>query len=203
MDVYLIRHGEIKRDGTKEDYFYRLTEEGNSNALDMAKFMHDHYYDKKKNNALVSSKTIRTIETALYLSHELDLKLNLIDNIQELDMGFNECKPKSNWLYVDQHNQFVDRSGMPDQERFKIRHYQGESPLQVYERMANLENYILNSPSDVLYIVGHGTSLRLLTMRLMHLTPEWFYEEPLPRNCSVRKIKVLSKEIIDEGYIRR
>jgi broad specificity phosphatase PhoE len=203
MEIYLIRHGEINRDGSKEDYFYRLTDIGNDNARNMAQFIHDNYFDKNKKNSLVSSKTIRTIETSLYLSHALDLKLELIDDSHELDMGFNECKPKRDWLYVDQNNRFIDRTGLPDEERFKIRHYKGESPLIVYERMATLENYILHSPSDVLYIVGHGTSLRLLTMRLMGYKPNWFYEEPVPSNCSVKKLTLTNNQVIDEGYMRR
>ena len=118
MNLYLIRHGEIDRDGHSPDYFYRLTKDGNENASNMAKFVLDNCYDPIKDNKLVSSKTTRTIETALYLSHELFIPLDLIDNAHELDMGYNEAKPKKNWLYVDQDNQFVDRSGMSDNDRF-------------------------------------------------------------------------------------
>ena len=46
-------------------------------------------------------------------------------------------------------------------------------------------------------VVCHGTTARAFVMQWLHLTPEWFLEEPNPKNGSVRLIK----GGVDEGYI--
>ncbi len=203
MNLYLIRHGKIIRNGTNDDYFYRLSNDGNNDALTAALFIKDNYFDNKESNVLLTSNTIRTIETSLYLSDILKLKVNIIDNCEEINMGYNECKDKKNWLYVDCNNQFTDRIGMNDNERFFIKHYLGESPYDVYKRLEQLEKIIRKFDFDNYYIVGHGTSLRLLTMRLLNESAEWFYKEEVPGNCSIRKLELSKNKVINNYYIRK
>ncbi|KAL6071750.1 Histidine phosphatase family protein, variant 3 [Balamuthia mandrillaris] len=48
-----------------------------------------------------------------------------------------------------------------------------------------------------LVIVAHGITLRAFLMMWLHLSPEWFEEEPNPSNCSIRVID----NGADKGYI--
>ena len=50
---------------------------------------------------------------------------------------------------------------------------------------------------DTLIVVCHGITLRAFVMQWLHLTPEWFDEEPNPGNCDIRLIN----DGKDEGYI--
>ena len=52
---------------------------------------------------------------------------------------------------------------------------------------------------DTLIVVCHGVTLRAFVMQWLHLTPEWFDDEPNPGNCDIRLIK----DGKDEGYIYR
>ena len=52
---------------------------------------------------------------------------------------------------------------------------------------------------DTLFVFTHGTTLRAFLLRWFHYSPEWYQEEPNPKNCMIR-------EIIDGndlGYINR
>ncbi len=46
-------------------------------------------------------------------------------------------------------------------------------------------------------IVCHGVTLRAFVMMWCHLTPEWFEQEPNPRNCAIR----LLQDDEDLGYV--
>ena len=200
MEIYLIRHGHINRIGNQEDYFYKLSDIGNEQARKASIFVRDNIFNSNNKNILLSSNTIRTIETSLFFSEVLKTKLHIVDNVHEINMGFNDCRPKKEWLYVDDNNCFISRDGMTYEEKFKVRHYMGESPFDVYIRIKALEDIIYSSGCDSMYIVGHGTTLRLLTMRLLKKDIKWFYDEPIPTNCSVRKL-VLTNKIVDHKYI--
>lgn len=44
---------------------------------------------------------------------------------------------------------------------------------------------------------SHGVTLRACVLRYFGLAPEWFEEEPNPKNCSIRMIQ----GVTDQGYI--
>ena len=46
-------------------------------------------------------------------------------------------------------------------------------------------------------IVCHGVTMRAFVMMWCHLTPEWFEQEPNPRNCAIRLLEGGS----DLGYV--
>ena len=52
---------------------------------------------------------------------------------------------------------------------------------------------------DTIIVVCHGVTLRAFVMQWLHLTPEWFNDEPNPGNCDIRLIN----NGHDEGYIYR
>jgi 2,3-bisphosphoglycerate-dependent phosphoglycerate mutase len=46
-------------------------------------------------------------------------------------------------------------------------------------------------------IVSHGITIRAFLTMWLHLTPEWFEEEPNPANCSIRLIE----NNVDKGFV--
>lgn len=202
MDIYLIRHGQIERTGDRKDYFYRLTEEGKENAKGAGQFIKNFCFNPDSKSILLSSCSLRTIETSMYISEAINREINLVDGCYELDMGYNECKDKKDWLYINYDGEYTDRKGMGPKEKFRVKHYLGESPEDVYKRVKGLEDVIRNYDGDSVYAVGHGTALRLLTMRLMGYDEKWYYDEPVPTNCSIKKLVLKDNTISDHGYLR-
>ena len=204
MYLYLIRHGEIKRTTEEnDDYFYCLTEEGKNSIKETGLFLRDLAYDENANSIILTSDTLRTLESSIILSNILRSKIVVVPNCQELNMGYNEAKDKKDWLYVYQ-DEFTDRSGFDYAKKWETKHYLGESPKEVYKRLETLKEYILSLKDDNAYVVGHGTSLRMLDMKLNNHDLEWFYDEPIPEYASVKKL-VLSKDhkVISDEYIRK
>lgn len=52
---------------------------------------------------------------------------------------------------------------------------------------------------ETIVVICHGVTLRAFVMQWLHLTPEWFNNEPNPGNCDIRLIN----DGRDEGYIYR
>ena len=185
MYLYLIRHGEVKRVCHEpEDYFYCLTESGRKGVADTGVFLKNSEYSADTNNIILTSETLRTIETSTILSHILKTKIRMVPNCQELDMGFNDGKEKKDWKYVYE-GEFTDRKGFDYAQKWVTRHYLGESPKDVYDRLETLKECILSLKDHNVYVVGHGASLRLLDMKLNPRDIEWYYEEPIPEFASV------------------
>jgi broad specificity phosphatase PhoE len=50
-------------------------------------------------------------------------------------------------------------------------------------------------------VVCHGVTLRAFVMQRMHLSPEWFEQEPNPKNCAVHYLNgALDEGTIFEGF---
>ena len=203
MVLYLIRHGKINRDGSHSDYYYKLTEEGIDEVKEMALFLKSNYHDDSKKNIIFSSNTLRTIETSIILSETINEKIKIVKDAHEMSMGYNDCKDKSLWKYVLENGKFTNREGFTNLEKFRTRHYLGESPYDTYKRLSILKNMIILSNCDNLYVVGHGTTLRLLLMQLSNKSVDWYYDEAIPNNASVRKLVLQNNTVISDKYIWR
>lgn len=200
MDLYLIRHGEIKRLVDENDYFYRLTDVGKKSIKETGIFLKTYEHDS--DGIILTSETLRTLESSIILSEILRTKIKIVPNSHEMNMGYNEAKDKKDWLYV-YNGEFTDRSGFDYTKKWETKHYLGESPREVYERLKGLKEYIISLKEDNVYVVGHGTSLRMLDMNLNEHDLNWYYNEPIPKYASVRKL-VLNKnyKVVSDKYIR-
>lgn len=203
MQLYLIRHGEIDRKSCiADDYFYRLTEEGKKSIIETGIFLRDNELDSSSDNVIISSDTLRTIESSIILSDILKTKMIIVSNSHEINMGYNEAKEKKDWLYT-YNGEFTDRVGFDCLKKWETKHFQGESPKDVYKRLELLKEYILSLKECNAFVVGHGASLRILDMRLNNRSIEWYYNEPIPKCASVRKLVLTNKHKVKyDDYIR-
>ena len=202
MNLYLIRHGEIDRIIEEDDYFYCLNEKGRKDMEDVGHFLRENEYDKYAKRLILTSETLRTLESSVILSSILETKIQMVPGCEEIRFGFNEGKERKDWVHIYR-GEFTDRKGFTCQQKWETEHYQGESLKQVYERLNTLRDCILSLDDHNLYVVGHGASLRMIDMKLNNYDVDWFYNEPNPECGSVKKL-VLTKDhkVISEKYIR-
>ena len=90
---------------------------------------------------------------------------------------------------VDQNGQFWARMPLGE-SRFDV-------ALRVHQAFGTFLRDCDRHGIDRIIVVSHGVTIRAFVMQWLHLTPEWFNEEPNPRNCSVRLID----NGVDKGYI--
>jgi broad specificity phosphatase PhoE len=220
MKIYLVRHGESEFNVDKSlglihpDHSFDLTSLGYNQANRMAEFLYEHLRaDTPKKLRIWTSPYQRARETAQAIHSRLQYGIN------------NHCYDGS-WCELREHINLVEQQfglfdGIPDGElperypdeqahyqkhmdeggRFWARMPLGESRFDVAIRVhASFGTFQRDNDRHGLrdiIIVSHGVTIRAFIMQWLHLSPEWFEEEPNPKNCSVR----LLEDGEDKGYI--
>lgn len=185
-----------------------LTDKGKDQAHRAGKFLKQYIEDNDinlDNATLWVSPFERTRETAKIINEYIgldDVKEDflLVEQMYGLfsDNPIEECKKK----YPSEF-EFYDRLYHND-GKFFAKLPQGESPFDVALRMRLFINSMfrdVNEGKDTFFIVTHGTSMRAFLLAYMHYSPEWFNNEPVMENCSIRMIEKNGKDNIDHDYI--
>lgn len=189
-NLYLIRHGEILRDGNMDDQSYPLIETGIQHAKEVAFFLENYIKNQNGDKLIFSSSFLRAIMTATEISKKLLLPIEVIDNIHEMQFGNNEAKPKEQWLFEApfRNNEIIPKAGLTENEKFLLRHLGGESPNDVLLRVVPFVDLIKRLDTNNIIIIGHGVTLRMMEMILDNKSISWYYQEPIPNHCSVKKL---------------
>lgn len=227
MRIILVRHGESAANADKNlhfsmaDHAIPLSPKGEKQAFEAGKFL-GTYLDKSvpvvtplPHIRLWLSPYVRTRRTAD----------NILMGISETasrgkDISFTMDRRENIRLCEQQFGLF---DGIPDDERHikypdEARHYNlceeqegrfwarmplGESRFdvanRVYQTFGTFHRDNESKGINTIVVVCHGVTLRAFVMQWLHLTPEWFDEEPNPGNCDIRLIE----DNIDKGYIYR
>ena len=121
----------------------------------------------------------------------------------ERDMGLFDNVSRENWDEIapaETQNTNIRQNSL--RGKFFCRLPQGESPLDVFVRISTFMESIYRDRFDNLFIVTHGTVIKVMLMKIFHYPLEWFYNEKRPANCSIRLVKLSKdKKNIDCGYI--
>ena len=211
MHIFLIRHGEsvanvgenfIKR---VPDHLVPLTERGKEQAREngewLAKYCRDRNIDLSRAR-IWRSPFLRTRQTA----DEFNKALGITDirediTLTEQQFGLFDSIPYEEWgeLYPKEFSEYERQLG--NYGKFYARPPLGESPFDVAIRVHQFTGTIYRDYDkngvDTLFVFTHGTTLRAFLMRWFHHSPEWYHEEPNPKNCQIRDIK----DGVDLGYI--
>ncbi len=87
--------------------------------------------------------------------------------------------------------------------RFWARMPLGESRFdvanRVYQTFGTFHRDREKKGIENIVVICHGVTLRAFVMQWLHLTPEWFDNEPNPGNCDIRLIE----DNKDKGYVWR
>jgi len=213
MRIYLVRHGESLANVDREihktmpDHAISLSEKRIKEAKTAGIVLKDYFakeYDYVGHVRLWTSPYKRTRETAKYFSktcspiissykeHILlcEQQFGLFDGIQEEEL------PN---LFPNEHAHYKKCEDF--EGRFWARMPLGESRFDVATRVHQAFGTFIrdrehHNIKDII-IICHGVTLRAFVMMWCHLTPEWFDEEPNPKNGSIRLIE----NGIDKEYI--
>ena len=211
MHIFLIRHGESRANTGENDekrlpdHLVSLTERGHEQARVNGRFLADYCREKGidlSRARIWRSPFLRTRET----SEEFNRYLKITDirediTLTEQQFGLFDCLPLEEKLkrYPDECAEYqrqVDNYG-----KFYARLPLGESPfdvaIRIHQFMGTIYRDLEKSGIDTLFVFTHGTTLRTFLLRWFHYSPEWYHDEPNPKNCYIREI--IDNE--DLGYI--
>ena len=211
MHIFLIRHGEsISNTGENftnriPDHLVSLTERGleqaRQNGAWLAEYCRENGVDLSRAR-IWRSPFLRTRQTC----EEFNKFLNISDirediTLTEQQFGLFDAVPEAQWAtrYPNEYAEY--KRQLANQGKFYARLPLGESPfdvaIRIHQFMGTIYRDFEKSGVDTLFVFTHGTTLRAFLLRWFHYSPEWFHEEPNPKNCYIR-------EIIDNrdlGYI--
>lgn len=189
MKLVLIRHAES--DLNQQQVFYgqidaALSEKGQWQAI---KLSENYMYDVP--DILISSNMKRAIETARPLANNLALKMELCQDLREMDFGSWEGHQYS----------YIDRKWHEELRRFYTDPANacipgGESIRQVEKRSIGKIREIINEYQEkdkVIGIVSHGIVIKLIIAHYMGI--------PLGRIWSIRQDNTAVNVLrFDDGY---
>ena len=224
--IFLVRHGESLANIDKTvhfetaDHMIPLSDRGHEQAEAAGEFLHNYLHDIK-NGIIANSGNhpwgARLIQCRLWTSPYLrtrqtadDFEKGATDIILDRREHVNLCE-----------QQFGLFDGLEDEDlkvKFPLEfaHYKkceehhgkfwapmplGESrydvAIRVHQAFGTFHRDCDRHGVENIIVVCHGVTLRAFVMQWLHLTPEWFDEEPNPGNCWIRLIE----DHEDRGYI--
>jgi len=227
MKILLVRHGQSEANANKDlhytmaDHAIPLSELGVKQAREAGKFL-GTYLDN-----IVGIPAVKPLIRLWLSPYERTRRTasNIMMGINDTAKSgkhstFKMDKRESIRLCEQQFGLF---DGIPDDERHikypdEADHYQkcedqnghfwarmplGESRFdvanRVHETFGTFHRDNEKHGINTIVVVCHGVTLRAFVMEWLHLTPEWFNDEPNPGNCDIRLIENNK----DEGYIHR
>lgn len=196
--VYLIRHGENKANLTKEFSYkkvdYPLTPKGVIQAQQTAAYFKDKHIDE-----IYSSPLKRARETAEIIAQALGLKVVVMEQFREVNVGELEDRPPAaeTWAL---HNRILGGwlDGHPE-----VPFPGGENYLQLLDRMREgIRQVVSNKSGKKIIIVAHGG---IISATLRDLCQNVDLEE-LGRqenhNCSITEIALAHADGRLEGALK-
>ncbi len=211
MRIFLIRHAEsISNAGQnyKEripDNLVCLTEKGIAQANEAGAWLKEYCdadrVDFEKARAW-RSPYIRTRQTCDEFNKHLQVS-TVRDTILLTEQRFglldSRKDEESQILFTNEWEEC--QRHLNNSSKFYAKRPMGDSPYDVAVRIPSFFGTIHRDFDkhgiEILFIFTHGTTLRCFLLSWFHYTPEWYEEEPNPKNCWIREIN----GDVDKGYI--
>lgn len=213
MHIFLIRHGEsaanIGENYVKRipDHLVPLTERGKEQAREngewLARYCRENGVDLARAR-IWRSPFLRTRQTAEEFNRALgidDVREDI--TLTEQQFGLFDALPdeKCRELFPREYEEY--KRLIAGQGKFYARLPMGESPfdvaIRIHQFMGTIYRDLEKSGVDTLFVFTHGTTLRAFLLRWFHYSPEWYQQEPNPKNCMIREI-IDGKDL---GYINK
>lgn len=197
--IYLIRHGENKANLTKEFSYkkvdYPLTAKGVLQAQQTAEYFRDKHIDE-----IYASPLRRARETAQIIASALDLKVQVMEQFREVNVGALEGQSpnKANWA---KHDQVI--ADWYTRNRPETAFPGGENYIQVLRRMRDgLQRIVDHKDGKHIIIVGHGGIFTAAVRDLcrnanMSKLSQWEYH-----NCAITTIELSTSGEQLEGVLK-
>ena len=172
MKIYLTRHGQTewnvagKLQGWKNS---NLTEEGIQRAKSLAKRLEDVDFD-----FIYSSSQQRALDTAEIVKGNRDIEVKVLDDLREIGFGSWEGMEIKDIqeLYGDEYDTYLNRPHLYEP-------VDGESILDVYNRVQDVLDKILSIKAENILVVSHGVIIKILTSIIKGIPVEELYQVPV------------------------
>lgn len=218
--IYFVRHGEsmanvdLNEYKNKPDHAIELTPKGIEQAENTGRFFAQHFQKMKDDLGymphvrLWQSPYLRTRQTA--------------DGILSQCNEFIESRREDTMLVEQQFGLFDGLTEEEQQQMYPIeyQHYchnlthngkywasfpQGESPFDVDKRTRLMQGTFARDAEkhgiEHIIVVSHGITTRVMTMRYLHESYEYYNNERNPANGSVRLLERQADKWLDKNYI--
>lgn len=177
--IYLVRHGLTKYN--LENRFQGhldipLSSEGVNQAIKLQSF-----FENKKIDVIYSSDLKRAKDTANFISQSKKLKINILPNLREVDVGDLEGLK---WEEVKKHHPIWVKAGHNDG------YPGGESRKDIDLRVKQLWDYITKKhPSEEVVLLTHGGIIKALLCQILQIDNE-NRSRFIIDNCSITTIVI-------------
>lgn len=178
MNIYLIRHGEIQKDGKSHDKL-ELSQKGFKQADLLGQRLAKYTIEK-----IYSSDMVRALQTSNAINKYLNVEIVVRHNLREIDMG--ECT--NGWDNIkERYPDFMEKFSS---HVIDVPYPNGECGKDVWNRSFTVINEIINIDFNNVAIVAHGGTIRALISGLLGLGQErrFFIGAPF-ENCCISIIK--------------
>jgi broad specificity phosphatase PhoE len=193
LTAYLVRHGENQANITKEFSYklvdYPLTQKGVMQSKQTAE-----YFDDIGIKAIYASPLRRAIETANIINERLKVKITILEQFREVNVGDLE-KEKPSFETWKIHNSINEKwlNG-----NYDLSFPNGETKRQLVNRFIEGLRIINNNNTDGnILIVGHGMNFVQGVMELCKIENQIDFYSIKNYNCSISKIMM---KLNDDGF---
>ena len=215
MRIYLVRHGQSQGNvdrtihETMADHAIPLSARGREQARETGDWLREHLARRPppEHLRLWTSPYRRTRETADGITAGVnqgsrpitDRKEHIL--LCEQQFGLFDGIPDDQLpvRYPDEHAHYAKQEAF--EGKFWARMPLGESRFdvatRVHQAFGTFQRDAQKYGIEDLIIICHGVTLRAFVMMWLNLSPEWFDDEPNPKNCAIR----LLEDARDRGYI--
>lgn len=229
MKIFLIRHGETTANVDKTvyqtvpDHAISLTDEGCKQAQRAGSFLRKYIFEHADTASKIhdggffapkirlwTSPYARTRQTSEHILANVNLPSSILVhdsrehiNLCEQQFGLFDGIPDEQLkdMYPREYAHY--EKTLQQKGKFWARMPLGESrfdlAVRVHQSFGTFQRDAERHGITTIIVVCHGATLRAFVMQWLHLTPEWFNDEPNPPNCAIRLLD--GKE--DKGYIYR
>ena len=169
--LYFVRHGEF------------CNSELNDTGIKQSEMTGIYLRDKNATRLLTSS-TIRAVQTAEHMNKHLKLEIEVFDELRGINMG--DCETLG-WEYVEKHN--PDFYCEFQKHEKDIAYPNGENGASYWERVSPFIFSVVESDCDSMIVVTHGGAIKILLSGLLEMpqNKRFFLGSPLV-NCSITTV---------------
>lgn len=189
MKLYIIRHGQTKWNTQRRLQGWQnseLTPKGILDAKNLSNRLEDIHFD-----FIYSSSQKRAIDTAAIIRNKRNIDIIQMEGLKEIGFG--------KWEGMEMHD-LQDRYGKEfDTYLNSPQLYQpiegGESYQDIYKRVEDSLERILNNKGENVLIVSHGVTIKILTSIIKNIPLEEISKIQIHRGTALNICQVKEEEI--------
>lgn len=183
LNLYVIRHGETEWNTQKRmqgRLDSDLTDKGVNDALLLGERLKETDFKR-----VISSPSKRAMETANRVIGKRSISIETDERLMEIDLGHWQGKTESEikGLFPTQFNCYWNQPVMYENP-------EGESFLDVKNRVADLLNNLEGIPSGNVLIVTHGIVIKILYLLCRNASVEEIWNPPFIHGTSLTIVKI-------------